>query len=42
VVFVDADNRPVQVGSDPADSPAGSGLISPRTLTADTRDTVSV
>ncbi|MBM7417090.1 aspartate 1-decarboxylase [Rhodococcus sp. BP-349] len=42
VVFVDADNRPVQVGTDPADSPAGSGLISPRTLTADTRDTVSV
>ncbi|MEU3874090.1 MULTISPECIES: aspartate 1-decarboxylase [Streptomyces] len=26
VVFVDADNRPVQVGSDPADVPDGFGL----------------
>ncbi|MGB3770143.1 MAG: aspartate 1-decarboxylase [Rhodococcus sp. (in: high G+C Gram-positive bacteria)] len=32
VVFVDADNRPVHLGTDPADSPEGSGLISPRTL----------
>ena len=42
VVFVDADNRPVHLGSDPADSPAGSGLISPRTLGPATRDTVTV
>ncbi|HET8643310.1 MAG TPA: aspartate 1-decarboxylase [Pseudonocardiaceae bacterium] len=28
VVFVDAANRPVQFGDDPADAPAGSGLSS--------------
>jgi aspartate 1-decarboxylase len=28
VVFVDAANRPVQTGNDPAEAPAGSGLIS--------------
>ncbi|MCF8587579.1 aspartate 1-decarboxylase [Gordonia liuliyuniae] len=30
VVFVDADNRPITVGDDPADVPAGSGLKDPR------------
>lgn len=33
VVFVDENNRAVQLGVDPADTPADSGLISPRTLT---------
>ncbi|RDI47131.1 aspartate 1-decarboxylase [Nocardia mexicana] len=33
VVFVDERNRPVELGSDPAHAPAGSGLSSPRTLT---------
>ncbi|GAA4682737.1 aspartate 1-decarboxylase [Gordonia humi] len=32
VVFVDADNRPVTVGDDPADVPEGSGLKDPRVL----------
>ncbi|MFC9436235.1 aspartate 1-decarboxylase [Nocardia sp. NPDC057030] len=32
VVFVDERNRPVDLGSDPAHAPAGSGLTSPRTL----------
>ena len=35
VVFVDADNRPVHLGADPADVPADSRLISPRTLGRD-------
>ncbi|GGL23196.1 aspartate 1-decarboxylase [Nocardia jinanensis] len=33
VVFVDARNRPVELGSDPAHAPEGSDLISPRNLT---------
>lgn len=32
VVFVDELNRPVELGSDPAHAPEGSGLITPRTL----------
>ncbi|MEU7630673.1 aspartate 1-decarboxylase [Nocardia sp. NPDC049220] len=32
VVFVDARNRPVELGSDPAHAPEGSGLTSPRSL----------
>jgi aspartate 1-decarboxylase len=32
VVFVDEANRPVELGSDPAHAPEGSGLITPRTL----------
>ncbi|MEV6557403.1 aspartate 1-decarboxylase [Nocardia sp. NPDC051756] len=32
VVFVDERNRPVELGSDPAHAPEGSGLTSPRTL----------
>lgn len=32
VVFVDADNRPVELGNDPAHAPEGSGLITPRML----------
>lgn len=32
VVFVDADNRPITVGTDPADVPEGSGLKDPRQL----------
>ena len=35
VVFVDDKNRPVELGSDPAHAPAGSGLITPRDLRAD-------
>jgi aspartate 1-decarboxylase len=33
VVFVDEQNRQVDLGSDPAHAPAGSGLTSPRSLT---------
>ncbi|MCM6772807.1 aspartate 1-decarboxylase [Nocardia sp. CDC159] len=33
VVFVDERNRPVELGSDPAHAPEGSGLSSPRNLT---------
>ncbi|MFI9406011.1 aspartate 1-decarboxylase [Nocardia sp. NPDC052316] len=33
VVFVDERNRPVELGSDPAHAPEGSGLTSPRSLT---------
>ncbi|MBF6333994.1 aspartate 1-decarboxylase [Nocardia transvalensis] len=33
VVFVDERNRPVELGSDPAHAPEGSGLSSPRSLT---------
>lgn len=33
VVFVDDRNRAVELGSDPAHAPAGSGLLTPRTLT---------
>ncbi|QIS08378.1 MULTISPECIES: aspartate 1-decarboxylase [Nocardia] len=33
VVFVDERNRQVELGSDPAHAPEGSGLTSPRTLT---------
>ena len=33
VVFVDADNRPVELGTDPAHAPEGSNLVSPRKLT---------
>ncbi|MCP2293139.1 aspartate 1-decarboxylase [Nocardia amikacinitolerans] len=33
VVFVDEHNRPVELGSDPAHAPEGSGLTSPRSLT---------
>ncbi|NUS43909.1 MAG: aspartate 1-decarboxylase [Mycobacteriaceae bacterium] len=33
VVFVDDRNRPVELGSDPAHAPEGSGLVTPRTLT---------
>ncbi|MFG3617536.1 aspartate 1-decarboxylase [Nocardia sp. NPDC047654] len=32
VVFVDERNRPVELGSDPAHAPEGSGLASPRSL----------
>ncbi|MGK8521704.1 aspartate 1-decarboxylase [Nocardia asteroides] len=32
VVFVDDRNRPVELGSDPAHAPEGSGLTSPRSL----------
>ncbi|NLG55844.1 MAG: aspartate 1-decarboxylase, partial [Rhodococcus sp.] len=32
VVFVDADNNQVELGSDPAHAPEGSGLITPRML----------
>ncbi|MBH0781286.1 aspartate 1-decarboxylase [Nocardia bovistercoris] len=32
VVFVDERNRPVELGSDPAHAPQGSGLTSPRSL----------
>ncbi|MGO3327360.1 aspartate 1-decarboxylase [Gordonia sp. (in: high G+C Gram-positive bacteria)] len=32
VVFVDADNRPITIGADPADVPEGSGLKDPRQL----------
>ncbi|MCX5043232.1 aspartate 1-decarboxylase [Aldersonia sp. NBC_00410] len=32
VVFVDDANRPVELGSDPAHAPEGSGLITPRQL----------
>ncbi len=32
VVFVDEKNKPVELGSDPAYAPPGSGLITPRTL----------
>jgi aspartate 1-decarboxylase len=32
VVFVDDHNRPVELGSDPAHAPEGSGLTSPRSL----------
>ncbi len=32
VVFVDDKNKPVELGSDPAYAPPGSGLITPRTL----------
>ncbi|MEU7766278.1 aspartate 1-decarboxylase [Nocardia sp. NPDC049190] len=32
VVFVDVRNRPVELGSDPAHAPEGSGLTSPRSL----------
>ena len=34
VVFVDADNKAIELGSDPAHAPEGSGLITPRTLSA--------
>ncbi|MCF3101782.1 aspartate 1-decarboxylase [Streptomyces roseoverticillatus] len=34
VVFVDADNRPVSTGSDPADVPDGYGLVRGDTLSA--------
>ncbi|MGY2063631.1 aspartate 1-decarboxylase, partial [Nocardia gipuzkoensis] len=33
VVFVDERNRQVELGSDPAHAPEGSGLTSPRKLT---------
>jgi aspartate 1-decarboxylase len=32
VVFVDEANRPIELGSDPAHAPEGSGLITPRQL----------
>ncbi|MFC0447823.1 aspartate 1-decarboxylase [Rhodococcus jostii] len=32
VVFVDAANKPVELGADPAHAPEGSGLITPRML----------
>ncbi|WP_107653835.1 aspartate 1-decarboxylase [Nocardia suismassiliense] len=32
VVFVDERNRPIELGSDPAHAPEGSGLTSPRAL----------
>jgi len=32
VVFVDADNKQIELGSDPAHAPEGSGLITPRML----------
>lgn len=34
VVFVDEANRAVELGSDPAHAPEGSGLITPRSLVA--------
>ena len=34
VVFVDEANRAVELGSDPAHAPGGSGLITPRSLVA--------
>ncbi|WP_433609663.1 aspartate 1-decarboxylase [Prescottella agglutinans] len=34
VVFVDGDNKPVELGSDPAHAPEGSGLITPRMLSS--------
>ncbi|MEV6429990.1 aspartate 1-decarboxylase [Nocardia sp. NPDC051463] len=34
VVFVDGANRPTDLGSDPAHAPEGSGLVTPRMLTA--------
>ncbi|MDH6679833.1 aspartate 1-decarboxylase [Rhodococcus sp. LBL1] len=34
VVFVDSDNKPVELGSDPAHAPEGSGLITPRMLSS--------
>ncbi len=37
VVFVDEHNRPVELGADPAHAPAGSGLVSPRQLSAAAR-----
>ncbi|MFC8528495.1 MULTISPECIES: aspartate 1-decarboxylase [Nocardia] len=33
VVFVDDRNRALELGSDPAHAPEGSGLLTPRTLT---------
>lgn len=30
IVFVDGDNKPIELGEDPAHAPAGSGLKSPR------------
>ncbi|MEV0357319.1 MULTISPECIES: aspartate 1-decarboxylase [unclassified Nocardia] len=33
VVFVDDRNRAIELGSDPAHAPEGSGLLTPRTLT---------
>ncbi len=33
VVFVDELNRPIELGTDPAHAPEGSGLITPRHLT---------
>lgn len=35
VVFVDEKNSPVELGTDPAHAPEGSGLITPRALRAD-------
>jgi aspartate 1-decarboxylase len=32
VVFVDEHNRPIELGSDPAHAPEGSGLLIPRAL----------
>ncbi|WP_305093734.1 aspartate 1-decarboxylase [Prescottella sp. R16] len=32
VVFVDGDNKPIELGTDPAHAPEGSGLITPRML----------
>ncbi|MQY18015.1 aspartate 1-decarboxylase [Nocardia macrotermitis] len=34
VVFVDEHNRPVELGTDPAHAPEGSGLTSPRSLSS--------
>ncbi|WP_137725999.1 aspartate 1-decarboxylase [Prescottella subtropica] len=34
VVFVDGDNKPVELGTDPAHAPEGSGLITPRMLSS--------
>ncbi|RVW00563.1 aspartate 1-decarboxylase [Rhodococcus xishaensis] len=34
VVFVDGDNKPVELGSDPAHAPEGSGLVTPRMLSS--------
>ncbi|MEU2255964.1 aspartate 1-decarboxylase [Nocardia xishanensis] len=36
VVFVDERNRPIELGSDPAHAPEGSGLTSPRSLRSPT------
>lgn len=36
VVFVDERNRQVELGTDPAHAPAGSGLLTPRELSATT------